>query len=115
MTVVQPQLSCQTPPEATTSVLQRDALKQVRVADAALIGLVSGRPARGIMNRLMEDIEPLFLDASAFATAGGVPAPLKSIAQAHEVNDSPRFGSAKASACVGKCHRAISYALSRST
>ena len=64
-------------PEATTSAIHRAALKQATDADTALTNLFTGRPARGIVNRLMREIGPMSPFAPAFPTAGGALAPLR--------------------------------------
>jgi nitronate monooxygenase len=45
-------------PEATTSTVHRAALKSDRARHTALTNLFSGRPARGIVNRLMTELAP---------------------------------------------------------
>jgi nitronate monooxygenase len=42
-------------PEATTSVVHRAALQSAQVRETALTNLFSGRPARGIVNRIMRE------------------------------------------------------------
>ncbi|CAJ0737072.1 NAD(P)H-dependent flavin oxidoreductase [Ralstonia mannitolilytica] len=64
-------------PEAKTSAIHRAALKQATDADTALTNLFTGRPARGIVNRLMREIGPMSPLAPAFPTAGGALAPLR--------------------------------------
>ncbi|CAJ0690856.1 NAD(P)H-dependent flavin oxidoreductase [Ralstonia wenshanensis] len=64
-------------PEAKTSAIHRAALKQATDADTALTNLFTGRPARGIVNRLMREIGPMSPFAPAFPTAGGALAPLR--------------------------------------
>src|SRR5207253_6889178 len=46
-------------PESTTSTVHRAALKSEAARHTALTNLFSGRPARGIVNRLMRDLGPL--------------------------------------------------------
>ena len=46
-------------PEATTSAVHRAALKSDAARHTALTNLFSGRPARGIVNRLMRDLGPI--------------------------------------------------------
>lgn len=69
-------------PEAIISDLHRVALLQASAHDTALTNLFSGRPARGLMNRLMREQGPLSLSAPAFPLAGGRLAPLKRAAEA---------------------------------
>jgi nitronate monooxygenase len=53
----------------------------------ALTNLFSGRPARGVMNRVMREIGPMSDKAPAFPTAGGALAPLKKAAEAAGASD----------------------------
>ena len=69
-------------PEATISDLHRAALRGVRDDATALTNVFSGRPARGIVNRVMREVGPIAAEAPAFPTAGGALAPLKSAAEA---------------------------------
>ncbi|MDR2853158.1 MAG: nitronate monooxygenase family protein [Burkholderiaceae bacterium] len=64
-------------PEAKISALHRAALKQASDADTALTNLFSGRPARGIVNRLMREIGPMNPCVPAFPLAGAALAPLR--------------------------------------
>ncbi|HEY7688069.1 MAG TPA: nitronate monooxygenase family protein [Dongiaceae bacterium] len=77
-------------PEANVASLHRAALKTARDDSTALTNLFTGRPARGIINRLMREVGPLSPDAPAFPTAGGALAPLKAAAEAKGSAD---FGS----------------------
>jgi nitronate monooxygenase len=58
--------------EATTSTVHRLALQSPAARHTALTNLFTGRPARGIMNRLMKELGPISELAPAFplATAG---------------------------------------------
>ena len=62
-------------PEATTSAVHRAALLSEQAQDTALTNLFSGRPARGIVNRIMRELGPISPYAPAFplATAGITP------------------------------------------
>ncbi|MDB5685539.1 MAG: 2-nitropropane dioxygenase, partial [Rhizorhabdus sp.] len=53
----------------------------------ALTNLFTGRPARGIVNRLMAEIGAMSDLAPAFPTAGGALAPLRSVAEATGYTD----------------------------
>jgi nitronate monooxygenase len=68
-------------PEARITALYREALGTVRDDGTALTNLFTGRPARGIVNRLMRELGPLSPDAPAFPTAGGFLAALRAIAE----------------------------------
>ena len=77
-------------PEAGVAPLHRAALKSARDDSTALTNLFTGRPARGIINRLMREVGPMSGDAPAFPTAGSALAPLKAAAEAKGSAD---FGS----------------------
>lgn len=64
-------------PEATTSAVHRAALQSGAARHTALTTLFSGRPARGIVNRLMRELGPLNPAAPAFPTATAAIAPLR--------------------------------------
>jgi nitronate monooxygenase len=69
-------------PEAGTSAIHRAALASDAARHTALTNLFSGRPARGIVNRLMRELGPLADVAPAFPLAGGALAPLRARAEA---------------------------------
>jgi nitronate monooxygenase len=56
-------------PEATTSAVHRAALKSDDAGFTAVTNLFTGRPARGIVNRLMREIGPLNSAAPPFPLA----------------------------------------------
>ncbi|MGJ7903231.1 NAD(P)H-dependent flavin oxidoreductase, partial [Lysobacter sp. 1R34A] len=64
-------------PEAKLSPLHRQALQDARDDQTALTNLFTGRPARGIVNRLMRELGPMSALAPAFPLAGGALAPLR--------------------------------------
>lgn len=68
-------------PEATVTELHRAALHSARDDRTALTNLFTGRPARGLVNRLMLEVGPISELAPAFPTAGGALAPLKAKAE----------------------------------
>ena len=74
-------------PEATISDLHRSALKQAGDDKTALTNVFSGRPARGLLNRVMREVGPMATHAPAFPTAGGALAPLKAAAEAAGSSD----------------------------
>jgi len=69
-------------PEATTSALHRSALKSDAAAVTALTNVFTGRPARGIVNRLMREIGPMNAGAPAFPLAASAIYPLRMKAEA---------------------------------
>jgi nitronate monooxygenase len=74
-------------PEATTSAVHRAALKSAEAKHTALTNVFSGRPARGILNRLMRDLSPLSKKPSAFPLASAAVAPLRAQAEAQGRGD----------------------------
>lgn len=64
-------------PEASVAPYHRAALKSSPSDATALTNLFTGRPARGIMNRVMREQGPLSPEAPAFPTAGAALAPLR--------------------------------------
>jgi nitronate monooxygenase len=63
-------------PEAKVSPVHRAALESAADEDTMLTNVFTGRPARGIVNRLMLEVGPMSPDAPAFPLAGGALAPL---------------------------------------
>ncbi len=64
-------------PEAKISPAHREALRASASDATAITNLVTGRPARGIMNRLMREAGPMSEVAPAFPLAGTALAPLR--------------------------------------
>jgi nitronate monooxygenase len=74
-------------PEATTSAVHRAALKSNAARHTALTNLFTGRPARGIMNRLMRELGPMSGAAPAFPLATAAIAPLRAKAEGLGLGD----------------------------
>jgi nitronate monooxygenase len=86
--------------EATTSAVHRAALKSEAARHTALTNLFTGRPARGIVNRLMRELGPLNAAAPAFPLAAGAIAPLRAKAEAKGSGDfSPLWSGQNATGC----------------
>ena len=68
-------------PEATTSPIHRAALCSELASNTALTNLFSGRPARGIVNRIMRELGPMCPNAPAFPLATAGITPLRSAAE----------------------------------
>jgi len=87
-------------PEATTSAIHRAALKSEAARHTALTNLFTGRPARGIVNRLMRELGPIGSAAPAFPLATSALAPLRAKAEALGCSDfSPLWSGQNASQC----------------
>ena len=86
--------------EATTSALHRSALQSPAAQHTALTTLFSGRPARGIVNRLMRELGPLNAAAPAFPLATAAIAPLRAAGEAAGSSDfTPLWSGQNASGC----------------
>ena len=68
--------------EASTSALHRAALQSEAARHTALTTLFTGRPARGIVNRVMRELGPLNPAAPEFPLATSAIAPLRAKAEA---------------------------------
>lgn len=89
--------------EATTGPVHRAALAELaagRGAPTALTNLFTGRPARGIVNRLMREMGPLSDVPPEFPLATAAIAPLRSAAERQGSGDfSPLWSGQNASGC----------------
>jgi nitronate monooxygenase len=87
-------------PEATTSAVHRAALKSDAARKTALTNLFSGRPARGIVNRIIEELGAINPMAPDFPLATTAIAPLRAKAEAQGKGDfSPLWSGQNASGC----------------
>ena len=86
--------------EALTSPIHRAALQSEAARHTALTTLFSGRPARGIVNRVMRELGPLSPAAPAFPTATAAIAPLRAHFEKQGSGDfSPLWSGQNASGC----------------
>lgn len=74
-------------PEATTSAVHRIALKSEAARHTALTNLFTGRPARGIVNRIMKGLGPISTAPSPFPLAISAIAPLRAKAESQGSGD----------------------------
>lgn len=87
-------------PEASTSALHRAALQSEAARHTALTRLFTGRPARGIVNRVMRELGPMSPDAPAFPLATAAIAPLRAKAEAAGSGDfTPLWSGQNAAGC----------------
>ena len=87
-------------PEATTSAIHRAALQSEAARHTALTRLFTGRPARGIVNRVMRELGPLSPVAPAFPLATAAIAPLRAHAERLGSGDfSPLWAGQNTSRC----------------
>lgn len=68
-------------PEVKISEPYRRALMSAAPEDTALTNVFTGRPARGVLNRVMRDLGPMSADAPAFPGAGAPLAMLRPAAE----------------------------------
>ena len=87
-------------PEASTSALHRAALQSDAARHTALTRLFSGRPARGIVNRLMRELGAQEAVAPTFPLAAASLAPLRQAAERQGLDTfTPLWSGQNASAC----------------
>ncbi|HEV2009150.1 MAG TPA: nitronate monooxygenase family protein, partial [Burkholderiales bacterium] len=87
-------------PEATTSAVHRAALKSESARHTALTNLFTGRPARGIVNRIMKELGPISAAAPEFPLATTAIGPLRAKAESQGSGDfSPLWSGQNASGC----------------
>ena len=87
-------------PEATTSEVHRAALATEEPAVTAITNLMTGRPARGIVNRLMRELGPINALAPEFPLATAAVAPLRAAAERRGSADfSPLWAGQNVSGC----------------
>lgn len=87
-------------PEARISAMHRTAIQSEAAASTVITNLLSGRPARGILNRLIRELGPISALAPEFPLAGGAISPLRAAAEAAGSGDfSPLWCGQNASGC----------------
>ena len=87
-------------PEATTTTVHRAALKSEAARNTALTNIFTGRPARGIVNRVMRELGPMNSAAPAFPLATSAIAPLRAKGEARGSGDfSPLWSGQNATGC----------------
>jgi nitronate monooxygenase len=87
-------------PEATTSALHRAALASDAARHTALTNVFTGRPARGIVNRIVREVGPIGDTVPAFPLATAAIAPLRAAAERVGNGDfSPLWSGQNASGC----------------
>ena len=86
--------------EATTSAVHRAALASPAAEHTALTNLYTGRPARGIVNRLIRELGPIGAAVPAFPLATAAIAPLRAAAERAGSGDfSPLWSGQNALGC----------------
>ena len=87
-------------PEATTSAPHRAAIASNASRHTTLTNVFTGRPARGIVNRIIREIGPISSLAPQFPLATATILPLRSAAEARGSSDfSPLWSGQNSSGC----------------
>lgn len=85
-------------PEARLPAVHRAALARAADDATALTNVFTGRPARGILNRVMREVGPMAAEAPAFPLAGSALASLRAKAEAEGSDDFTNLWSGQAAA-----------------
>jgi len=85
-------------PEAKVTPLHREALKRAKDNDMVLTNVFTGRPARGIVNRIVREVGPMSDLAPEFPLAAGALVPLRAKAEAAGSGDFSPLWSGQAAA-----------------
>jgi nitronate monooxygenase len=85
-------------PEAKVIPFHRDALKGAKDNDTVLTNVFTGRPARGIVNRIVREVGPMLELAPQFPLASGAVTPLRIKAEAAGSGDFSPLWSGQAAA-----------------
>jgi nitronate monooxygenase len=87
-------------PEATITTVHRQALKSEAARHTALTNLFTGRPARGIVNKVMRELGPVSALPPAFPLATSAIVPMRARAEAESSGDfSPLWSGQNATGC----------------
>jgi nitronate monooxygenase len=87
-------------PEVKTTPIHRAALKSPAARHTALTNVFTGRPSRGIVNRIVKELGPISAHAPAFPLATSAMAPLRAKAEAAGSGDfSPLWSGQNATGC----------------
>ncbi len=101
-------------PECSTSAIHRKALQSEAARHTALTNLFSGRPARGIVNRVMRELGALSEFPPEFPLATPGIAPLRAKAESMGSGDfSPLWAGQNASACKNASAATITHELAQ--
>ena len=102
--------------EATTSQVHRAALKSDAARTTAVTNLFTGRPARGIVNRIMRELGPVSALAPEFPLASSAIAPLRSKAERSGSSDfSPLWAGQNTAGCKEVSARVLTQELAAGT
>jgi len=93
-------------PQAKVSALHRAALRNARDDQTVLTNLFTGRPARGLVNRLIRDLGPIHPAAPQFPAAANAVTPLRAEAERRGSSDLSPLWSGQAAALARECDAA---------
>ena len=100
--------------EATTSPVHRAALQSDAARHTALTNVFTGRPARGIVNRVMRELGTMSPAAPAFPLATAAMAPLRAWGEQQGSGEfSPLWAGQNASGCQAVCAAEVTWALAQ--
>jgi nitronate monooxygenase len=85
-------------PEAKVSEVHREALRSAKDNNTVLTNVFTGRPARGIINRIVREVGPMSNLAPEFPLAAGALAPMRGKAEAAGSGDFSPLWSGQAAA-----------------
>ena len=101
--------------ESTISDLHRIALGSARDDGTVLTNVFTGRPARGLVNRIVREIGPISPDTPAFPTAACALAPIRAAAEAADSSEfSPLWSGQAANLSHFGSARELTYELAAS-
>jgi len=83
-------------PEASVSPVHRAALQNVTDDGTVVTNVFTGRPARGVVNRLVRELGPLSADAPEFPVASAAIVPLRARAEERGSGDFTNMWSGQA-------------------
>ena len=86
--------------EATSVAAHRNALRTARDDNTAVTNVLTGRPARGVVNRVMRELGILSADALPFPLAGGPLTPLRAATEPDGLGDFQPLWSGQSGALV---------------
>lgn len=87
-------------PETTTSAVHRAALTSPAARHTAVTNVFTGRPARGIVNRIVREVGPMSTAAPPFPFAAAGIQPLRAAGEARGIGDfSPLWAGENTSGC----------------
>ena len=102
--------------EALISEIHLSQLKTSKDNDTAITNLFSGRPARGIINRLMQEVGPMSEFPSDFPTASRALDPLKNKSEAQGNSDFSALWSGQSAGLCKETHaEALTHSLATDT